>query len=519
MHKVLIIFLIFIIFWHTSIAFGKDNSISSKTNIALHKSVIGSFEDKINVTDGNEESLATLEDITTSDHDLIIDLGKPYYINLVRIFWNREGVCSNYQIKTSMDFINWNKVAEVIDGYDGEVKGNMIIKDIACNQIAAQYIQLFIPGRLSSVIKKIQLAELQVFPATEINLQITKIATTDITDNSVNILWNTNIETTGQVEYNPAHQNRKNISLSLTSGTKHNITLKNLLPGTIYYYQITAKDYYGNLTSSDYHTFTTTGIPLPLFLSIKISQVSKTTAIINWITNVATTSQLRYGTDTNYRKGTLIDKNFLLTHNVELNGLTPSTVYHFEISAKDEFGHRIVSEDMTLTTLENNIALRKPATGTFIHCSDERYISKETEFISRVTDGSTSYFTGMASSGDITLEDQYVIIDLGKMYPIDKVVTYWRGLAYSQDYTIKVSLDGINWTIIETGISGDDGLNERSDTGDPMKVISTPCDGVEAQYVQLFIAKGSRYYHKHKEWKFVQLMELKVYGIWEGGDE
>ncbi|MEW6606368.1 MAG: discoidin domain-containing protein [bacterium] len=519
MHKKLLIFLILTTFLNIDIAFGKDNSMSSKINIALHKSVIGSFEHKTNATDGNNESLATSQDVTASSQYLIIDLGKPYYINLVRIFWDKEGISSNYQIKTSMDFINWTRVAEDIDGTTGEAKGNIIIKDTACKGIAAQYIQLFIPKGLSVVIKEIQVAELQVFPATELNVQIDEITATDITDNSVKILWKTNIETTGQVQYTPAHQNKKNISLSLASETDHNISLKNLLPGTTYYYQITAKDYYGNLTLSDYHTFTTTGIPLPLFSSIEVSQVSETTAVINWITNVPTTSELRYGTDTNYKKGILINKNLLLTHNVELSSLRPSTVYHFEISAKDEFGHRIVSEDITFTTLENNIALKKVVTGTFIHCPDKRYISQKTEFISRVTDGSTSYFTGMATSGDITLEDQYVIIDLGKKYPIDKIVAYWRSLAYSQDYTIKVSLDGSDWTIIDTGISGDDGVNGRSDTGDPMKIVSTPCDGVEAQYVQLFIAKGSVYYHKHEEWRLVQLMELKVYGIWKGGGE
>lgn len=347
------------------------------------------------------------------------------------------------------------------------------------------------------------------------SIQIQEITATDITDNRVNIFWKTNIETTGQVQYYAVGQNKKSISVNLTAGTEHNIILNNLLPGTTYYYQIIARDDDENLTSSDYHTFTTTGTSLPLFLKIELSQISKTTAIINWVTNVPTTSQIEFGTDTNYKKSILEIKNLQLVHRVELNGLTPETVYYFKISAKDEFGHAIISSDQTFTTLENNLAMGKSVTGTFIHCPDEKYISKETEFISRITDGSTSYFTGMATSLDITSQDQYVTIDLGERYPIDKVVAYWRSLAYSQNYAIKVSLNDIDWTTIGRGISGDAGLDDRSDTGDPMKIVCTTCNGIEARYVQLFIAKGSAYYHKHEEWQFVQLMELKVYGIWD----
>jgi len=57
-----------------------------------------------------------------------------------------------------------------------------------------------------------------------------------------------------------------------------------------------------------------------------------------------------------------------------------------------------------------------------------------------------------------------------------------------------------------------------------MKVITTQGGGAKARFVQVFVPCGNDFFHKHEEWKFVQLMEVKAYPyslqeLVEGGND
>ena len=126
----------------------------------------------------------------------------------------------------------------------------------------------------------------------------------------------------------------------------------------------------------------------------------------------------------------------------------------------------------------------------------------------------------MATSGDIESNDQYVSIDLGETFAVDKVIAYWRALAYSKDYNVEGSLDGKTWFIIEKNVNPDvkfkEGLArpEKSDRGDPMAVVETLAGGEKMRYVRLYAVKGSDFFVTY-DWNYLQLMEVKVYPVIE----
>ncbi|MFH1683417.1 MAG: discoidin domain-containing protein [Candidatus Margulisiibacteriota bacterium] len=116
----------------------------------------------------------------------------------------------------------------------------------------------------------------------------------------------------------------------------------------------------------------------------------------------------------------------------------------------------------------------------------------------------------MATSRSVNKEDQYAIIDLGRPYEIENVVTYWRNLAYPQDFVVTVSNDNSSFF---DGLEKQDagkGAFSRSDAGDPMRVLNSKLDGVTARYIKVLIKQGSSCFQKHTDWDFVQLMEVKV---------
>jgi hypothetical protein len=85
--------------------------------------------------------------------------------------------------------------------------------------------------------------------------KISNIKTT-VTDTTATITWNTNESSSSTIQYGLSNYygNDKNNSSLITS---HKVTLKNLVAGKLYHYQINVEDSNGNNKSSLNHTFTT----------------------------------------------------------------------------------------------------------------------------------------------------------------------------------------------------------------------------------------------------------------------
>lgn len=195
-----------------------------------------------------------------------------------------------------------------------------------------------------------------------------------------------------------------------------------------------------------------------------------------------------------------------------LLGLNPGEEYFYKIQARDDQDLVKVSEIKNFRLPSQNLARGKTVTGTFNYLPPHDSLVNQTKAVlSRVVDGLTGYFEGMATSGPIIGEDQQVTIDLGAIHPVNSIVSYWRALAYPESYCVKVSEDNINFREIASKINAAQGAFSRSDAGDPLRVISLNTGGTLARYIQIFIARNSPYYVKHPEWDFVQLMEVQVF--------
>jgi hypothetical protein len=78
--------------------------------------------------------------------------------------------------------------------------------------------------------------------------------------------------------------------------------------------------------------------------------ITPTGATIVWTTNVPATSGVKYGSTSGYGCASPSDPNMVLSHSVNLTGLMPNTLYHFQAVSVDASGNQAVSADSTFTT-------------------------------------------------------------------------------------------------------------------------------------------------------------------------
>ena len=78
-------------------------------------------------------------------------------------------------------------------------------------------------------------------------------------------------------------------------------------------------------------------------------QAGQTSATITWDTDEPATSNLAYGLTSSYGS-TVYDPSLETSHSVELDGLAPGTLYHFEVCSSDAGGLLGCVADATFVT-------------------------------------------------------------------------------------------------------------------------------------------------------------------------
>jgi hypothetical protein len=84
--------------------------------------------------------------------------------------------------------------------------------------------------------------------------------------------------------------------------------------------------------------------------NVTVSAVSATAATISWTTDKPANGQVAYGLTTAYGTRSTLVSTYATSQTVTLTGLSPSTTYHFQISAADPVGLIGLSGDASLTT-------------------------------------------------------------------------------------------------------------------------------------------------------------------------
>jgi len=241
--------------------------------------------------------------------------------------------------------------------------------------------------------------------------------------------------------------------------------------------------------------------------------VTNNKAIITIKTNIGTAkASILYG-----KSPDLLDQTATIH---ELGEITSATLYNLETDqpyyyqAKvwDIYENAAVSRVKYFGSGKKNIALNKKVQGTFTELPpQDPYVNRTKDVLSRVNDGGTSYFTAMATSNSVEDGDQYAIIDLGKKYSVDSVVTYWRNLAFPQEFSVTISNDNKTFSDGTEKLNAEKGAFSRSDAGDPMRVIKADLKGAATRFIKVLVNKNSPCFQKHANWNFVQLMEVEVY--------
>jgi len=179
------------------------------------------------------------------------------------------------------------------------------------------------------------------------------IAAGNITPTSAVITWTTNVLSTTEVFYGTTSAYGSSTPLNSSLLTSHSATLTGLQASTTYHYNVQSADSAGDLSISGDLVFTTPAASTPtgpLISGVIANNPTSSSAVVTWTTDVASTSQVVYGTTTAYGSLTTLDASLVTSHSQTLSGLQPSTTYHYSVESADAAGHQSTSADYLLTT-------------------------------------------------------------------------------------------------------------------------------------------------------------------------
>lgn len=179
---------------------------------------------------------------------------------------------------------------------------------------------------------------------------ISNVQVTNITSTSSVVTWDTNENATGEVNFGltPSYSFSTSQAGMLTS---HSVTLEGLAANTIYNFRILSGDAAGNYATTLNLTFTTLPPPAPPVISnVLVINITDTTAIVTWQTDVPSTSVVNFGTSIAY--GSMVSSPTPVTdHAVLLTGLAPLMHYDFVVASTDSSGYSISPDGTFFVTL------------------------------------------------------------------------------------------------------------------------------------------------------------------------
>jgi uncharacterized lipoprotein YddW (UPF0748 family) len=217
---------------------------------------------------------------------------------------------------------------------------------------------------------------------------------------------------------------------------------------------------------------TTNDMAAPVIGSVTVTQVTNTSARINWITDEPANTIVDYGASPSY--GLSVTNPALASvHSQPLNSLSPATTYHFRVRSRDAQGNLATSGDFSFTTLASPpIIIAHPESQTVRAGSNALFsvtatgtapLSYQWRFNGVDIDGATSStFTRAMSTGN----------DSGT-YSV--LVTNIAGMALSSNATLMVSIP-MAPMIREISLLADQRVRLliSSDPGYPVQVQGSP---------------------------------------------
>lgn len=195
----------------------------------------------------------------------------------------------------------------------------------------------------------------------QMQLQISNVSVTNVTDTSTTIRWTTNIPGSARVDFGIDENYGTYLTAIDTQRTSQEFVIRGLSPETTYHFKITARGGGQEISTFD-RTFKTAVYVdriTPIISNVHIAYVTATSATIQWDTDEPATSGVRYGTTVAYG-GNAGYGGLRKNHDVTIGWLSPGTFYHFQVVSMDNAQNSAVYSDLTFTTLYNTESEKVP---------------------------------------------------------------------------------------------------------------------------------------------------------------
>jgi hypothetical protein len=179
------------------------------------------------------------------------------------------------------------------------------------------------------------------------------VAAWGINNTGATVTWSTDVPATAQLAYGTSTSLGQLSPLQTALTASHGVTLTGLNPGTEYYFVAQSIGADGATGYSAVMTFTTTGTqttPPPVITNIAVTGITNTTATITWTTDQASSSEVNYGVTTTYTLSSTLNSTLVTSHSVTLTGLTPGTLYDFDVMSANSLALSSTSSNATFTT-------------------------------------------------------------------------------------------------------------------------------------------------------------------------
>jgi peroxiredoxin len=104
-------------------------------------------------------------------------------------------------------------------------------------------------------------------------------------------------------------------------------------------------------------------VVFPEISAIVVSDITQSSATINWTTDIETTGKIEYWSTNRENISITNDSELRLVHNLTLSGLTPDTTYHFTVTAISDSGYKTVTEISNPFTTVSGVIQESPEVG------------------------------------------------------------------------------------------------------------------------------------------------------------
>ncbi len=181
----------------------------------------------------------------------------------------------------------------------------------------------------------------------------------DITQTTAMVVWTTDEPATSGVTFSKANDSNAPVN-ELDDDklvTEHRVLLTGLTADTTYTLKVSSTDAKGNgPTISDAVEFTTLGLPdttAPKIIAGPfVEDITHNSAMVWWETDESSSTVVKLGLASNTLDRTETVAGLTKKHNVPLTGLTPDTIYYFQVESSDAAGNKVTSSVESFRTLK-----------------------------------------------------------------------------------------------------------------------------------------------------------------------